>query len=244
MQEKSGDAQESFPLNASYFDIINGYAMEIMNMIDKNNPYETGMLENVDISTLQATFPELPADPYADDRLRSRCYSRFKMLENGALERRSHKEFMQTSDINDYVGDLDRKYEEIPDHVMQNQAFLEMFKQFITRTNISSESIIEAHQIRWHCHNNIKMPAPEGNHQDGFDYIAIFLVNQKNVDGGEIMAFPKKESPPIFKKRLEAGEYVVLNDRDIFHNASPLVPTVNSDGGFWDLIVLTANDAA
>lgn len=213
-------------------------------MIDENTPFETGHLENVDLEHLQASFPKLPADPYADDGLRSRRYSRFKMTENGTLERRRHKDFMQTSDINDYVGDVDRQYEEVEDNVMKDEAFVEMFKQFIARTGMSQSSVIECHQIRWHCNNNIKMPAPEGNHKDGFDYIAMFLINQKNIDGGEIMVFPEKVSPPVFKKRLDAGEFVVLDDKAMYHNASPLVPTVNSDGGYWDLIVLTAHDAA
>ncbi len=213
-------------------------------MIDESSPYEVSALVGKNFKPLQQTFEDLPPDPYADDRLRSRRYSRFLVNDDGALRRLSHKEFMQSSAINDYVGDVDREYEEIEDRVMEDPVFVEMFHQFIKRTGMDPKSIVEAHQIRWHCNANIKVPAPEGHHQDGFDFIAMFMVNQKNVDGGEIMVMRAKDAAPIFKKRLEAGEYVVLDDSRMFHNAAPLVPSVNSDGGFWDLIVLTGNDQA
>lgn len=212
-------------------------------MIKSDQMYELGAIPAQGLSELQATFDNLPEDTYAEKRLRSRRYSCFRMDAQGNISRTTHKEFMQTSEINDYLGDVHRKYEEIEDHVIANPAFVNMFKEFRDRTGLSPDSMIEVHQLRWHCMNNVKMPAPEGNHQDGFDFIGMYAVNMYNVDGGDIMIFKNKTGAPCFKKRLEPGEFVVLNDRDMFHNAAPLVPTPNDEDGYWDLMVLTANKA-
>lgn len=209
-------------------------------MITDQNLYETGTLTSSDLSALQDSFDHLPPDPYAESRLRSRRYSRF-LYQDGTITRQSHKEFMQSSEINDAVGDVEREYEEVEDTLLTNPALLEIFEEFKTRTGINDQAVIEMHQIRWHCRGRVKRAAPEGRHQDGFDYIGMFMVDTDNVDGGEIMVYNNKDTPPIFKKALANGEFCVMNDRALFHNAAPLVPTANDDDGHWDLIVLTAN---
>ncbi|MGB4056752.1 MAG: 2OG-Fe dioxygenase family protein [Alphaproteobacteria bacterium] len=211
-------------------------------MIKGEQLYELGWLPLTDLSSLQNSFSNLPEDTYAEKRLRSRRYSCYR-YQNGALQKLSHKEFMQSKNINKAVGDVERKFEPIDSALETNPVFLKMFEEFRARTNLSDESVIEAHQIRWHCARRVKIPAPEGVHQDGFDYIAMFMVNSVNIDGGEIMIYPTPDEAPIFKKNLDPGEFVVLNDKKLFHFASPLVPRPNKDEGYWDLVVLTANEA-
>jgi len=210
-------------------------------MITDEDLFEFGKVFGEGLEELQANFDQLPSDSYSEERLRSRRYSCFLYDPEKGLTKHSHKNFMQTSDINDYLGDVQRSYEELEDDILENKALLSMFKEFKKRTGLSDDSIIEAHQIRWHCKRNVKIPAPEGNHQDGFDFIGIYIVNHENIDGGDLMLFQGKDSAPIFKKRLEPGEFLVLNDRKLYHNAAPLVPTANEKDGCWDLIVLTAN---
>ena len=214
-------------------------------MITNTHLYELGWLTFPDMSGIKASFDALPPDDYAEDRLRSRAYSRFRYSDSGQLERLTKKDFMQAKEINNFVGDVERTYEEISDDLLGNIIFLKMFEEFNDRTDLKEDSVIEAHQIRWHCKRKVKEPAPEGTHQDGFDYIAIFMVDTYNVDGGEILLYEGLEDAPCFKKRLENGEFVVLNDKKLFHNAAPLVPTANKEDGHWDVFVLTANrDAA
>lgn len=209
-------------------------------MIVNGHLYELGHLPHTDLSSLQASFETLPNDPYADDRLRSRCYSRFT-FDGIGVELLEQQDFMQSSEINKAVGDVDRSYKDIPGTIYNDDVFLSMFDEFTGRTGLNADDVIEAHQIRWHCRRRIKAPAPEGRHQDGFDFIAIYLLNQHNVDGGEMMLYQGPDAAPCFKKQLDPGEFVVLNDKKLFHNASPLVPTANDDDGYWDVFVLTAN---
>lgn len=204
--------------------------------------YELGSITENDFTALQHNFETLPPDPYAEQRLRSRRYSRFKVNPDGTLERQCRKDFMQTKDINKAVGDVDRHFEEIEDIILNDPAFLSMFKTFKNHTSLHDDAVIEAHQMRWHCMRRVKEPAPEGLHQDGFDFIGVFAVKTYNVDGGEFMIYKSPESAPCFKKALTDGEYAVINDKLLYHNASPLVPTANDEDGYWDVIVLTAHD--
>lgn len=205
--------------------------------------YELGKLQSADLSSLKTFFDQLPPDPYADNRLRSRRYSRLKFKE-GKLFLRSHKQFMQEKDINEYLGDVLREYEEVDDLLLENETFTKMCQEFLDRTDLSEKDVIEVHQIRFHCRKNAKAPAPEGVHQDGFDYIGIYVVESDNHKGGEVLLFENKTDDPFFSKAFEPGEFVVLNDKKLFHNAAPLIPTENNEDGHWDIFVLTANRTA
>ena len=213
-------------------------------MISKDTLFEVGHLSLEGLKNLQATFADLPEDQYAEKRLRSRRYSTYKMDKNGTLHHLPQKNFMQTKDFNKAVGDVQRRFAEIDPKLESNPAFVKMFHEFRARTNLHEDSVIEAHQIRWHCKRFVKIPAPEGIHRDGFDYIAMFLVDSHNIEGGDIMIYPSLDAAPIFKKRLQPGEYVMLDDKKLYHYAAPLVPLPNNEEGYWDLIVLTANDAS
>jgi len=210
---------------------------------DENSDlFEKGNLGDVNLQNLAPFFERLPADPYADAdlRLRSRRYSRYKFID-GKLDHRAMKDFMQSSEINDYLGDVERTYEELEPEIEQNETFKRMFAEFQARTDLEEDATIEVHQIRFHVGQRVKEAAPEGNHQDGFNYIAIFVAGSYNHTGGELMLLHGKNDDPFVKEVFNPGEFLVLNDKKLFHNAAPLIPTENEEDGHWDIFVLTAN---
>ena len=201
--------------------------------------YELGTLPFDDLSSIQVTFDNLPADQYADDGLRSRRYSCY-FYRDGKLEQLSTKNFMQTYDVNKALGDVDREYAPIEPLLNMNLVFLKMFDIMLRRTQISEDSVMEVHQIRWHCNDEPKDAAPEGNHQDGFDYLGMFMMNNHNVQGGDILLFDSPDGEAFFQRRFENGEFILLNDKRLYHNASRLFPSDNDEEGYWDVFVLTA----
>lgn len=210
-------------------------------MLTEDNLYILGQLENIDMSGLENSFAALPQDEYVEDRLRSRKYSRYLFGRDSSLRELDPQDFMQTSKINKALGDVERQYDTIDPNLLEDDAYLKLFEEFCRLSSLEQDCEIEAHQIRWHCKKRIKEPAPEGVHQDGFDYIGVFMINPHNVDGGEFMIYEDPQDAPCFKKSLEKGEFIVMNDKKLFHNASPLVPTANPEDGHWDVIVLTAH---
>ena len=91
------------------------------------------------------------------------------------------------------------------------------------------------------CSEYIKgEPAPEGRHQDGFDFIGIFCARRIKVDGGISELFlGKEDKDAILEKMLEENELLVVNDREVFHNATKLTP-VDMELGYRDVFVFTA----
>ena len=210
-------------------------------MINDDSTIETGRLADSDLSSLEATFANLVEDTYAQKGLRSRRYSRYRLGADGTPEHLSHEDFVQSSAINKAVGDVKRRFEEIEDATSADPGFRRIFEAFRAHTGLEPGATVEAHQIRWNCDTKVMIPAPEGTHQDGFDFIGMFMVETDNMTGGEVLVYKSLDEAPAVKATLGTGEYVVLNDRRVFHDAAPLVPEPNARPGHWDLIVLTAN---
>ena len=98
---------------------------------------------------------------------------------------------------------------------------------------------IGVHQIRTiTSHQQIGNPAPEGIHRDGVDLVGIFCVNRDKIVGGETHLYTSKDEPPVFKKILNPGEFLVFNDHHFFHFTSS-IQVIASDIGIRDVFVFT-----
>ncbi|WP_341501384.1 2OG-Fe dioxygenase family protein [Gallaecimonas sp. GXIMD4217] len=205
--------------------------------------YQLGQLSNAAVASLAPSFARLPLDPYIDGDFRLRRYSNFKFID-GKLLRQPTKSFMQSSDINQYLGDVERVYAELEESVAQSEAMVELFDSFKAATGLGDDAIIEVHQMRITCQrDDSSLPAPEGVHQDGFDFLGVYVMGNHDIEGGDIMLYNKPDEAPFFQEYFEAGRFVILNDRRYFHNAAPIAPLPGHDKGAWDVIVLTAHAA-
>ncbi|WKE66870.1 2OG-Fe dioxygenase family protein [Gallaecimonas kandeliae] len=202
-----------------------------------------GQLSAAAVAGIQDSFNALPKDPYIQGDFRYRCYSNVKLVA-GQVQRLPTKSFMQSSDINQYLGDVERRYEEIPDATLHGEAMVAMLEGFQQECGLSDEAVIEIHQIRIKTESrNATPPAPEGVHQDGFDFLGVYVLGTGSVEGGELMLYEAKDAAPFFCERFADGQYVVLNDARYFHNAAPVIPLEGQQLGYWDVVVLTAHAA-
>ncbi len=99
---------------------------------------------------------------------------------------------------------------------------------------------IGVHQIRVIADNqNMGIPAPEGIHQDGFDYISILSVNSQNLAGGvSVLLSSPDHKDVVFEQVLQPNNCLLLNDRSLFHYVSPIVPKLPGNC-FRDMIITT-----
>ncbi|EKE70978.1 2OG-Fe dioxygenase family protein [Gallaecimonas xiamenensis] len=202
-----------------------------------------GQLNAQAVAELAQSFADLPVDPYIQGDFRYRCYSNVK-VQGGQVLRQPTKTFMQSSNINQYLGDVERRYQEIPEQSLHSQAMTTMLKDFQAQCSLGDDAVIEIHQIRIKTQSrDATPPAPEGVHQDGFDYLGIYVMGSGTVEGGEVMLYEAKDSAPFFCERFADGQYVVLNDARYFHNAAPVIPAQGQALGYWDVVVLTAHAA-
>ncbi|MFD1383241.1 2OG-Fe dioxygenase family protein [Rhodanobacter aciditrophus] len=200
---------------------------------------ELGQLDANTVDHLAPSFDGLPPNPYADGSYRLRRYSRF-IFKDDKLARLPTKAFVQDASINHFQGNVERTYPEIDDETVKDTGFLALFEHFQNMTNIADGATIEVHQMRIFADHHSVDVAPEGIHQDGFDRIGIYIIQRHNIGGGEVSVHPDEQSDAIVKAPLDHGEFVVINDRQFFHYASPITP-LDGERGYMDAFVLTAN---
>ncbi len=202
--------------------------------------YKLQMLAGLDTGSFSPSFDHLPVDPYIQGAFRRRRFSRF----TGApthLHRLEHKYFIQSSKINKLAGDIKRDFPELEDNLKDLPEFQRIVEAFVDFSKIDPMvTEMGVHQIRIVASKNEQgEPAPEGIHQDGFDFVGIFCIKRDGITGGETHLYRDKEAAPIFDKVLQPGEFVMVNDRTLYHYASAVAPTSDADG-VRDVFVITA----
>tara|TARA_B100000282_G_C31725197_1_gene488050 strand:- start:1097 stop:1738 length:642 start_codon:yes stop_codon:yes gene_type:complete len=203
--------------------------------------YKLRNFTSVSVGSFDDYFENMPYDPYVRGNFRKRRFSSVKKNSVGKYEKLPHKTFTQSSDVNDLLGDVVREYEEIETNLLKSNEFFDIIEGFARISNINSNiTEIGIHQMRILCSEYIKgEPVPEGIHKDGFDIIGIFCARRVNVTGGISELFADKEGKkPILEKKLAENEMLVINDQNVFHNATKLNP-VDMELGFRDVFVFT-----
>lgn len=184
---------------------------------------------------IRDSFNRLPADQYADEGYRWRRYGRFKQGLDG-LEYKGSEDFMQSSELNSVFGDMQRKFEPIEEDLLNYAGFAQLIDKFMQHTLCP---YVDVHQVRIRvpCDREV-MAAPEGRHQDGYDYIMATIVQRDNVVGGNFMVWESKDAEKeIFKQPL-LNEYAIIDDRKYFHTGDDLSVQDPSRDGTWDWFVL------
>ena len=209
--------------------------------IDKNFEYHLKQLDNLDLDGFESFFNTLPLDPYlkGNDRFRERRFSRVNFADN-QVTRLPHKLFKQSSKLNEYLGDVEREYEELDETLINHPSFAQVLSKFCQLSGVNGrETELGIHQIRTLCSPQFSgEPAPEGPHQDGFDIIAIVCIKRENIQDGVTQLMHEKNSDPIFSRTLQPGDLVMVNDRKLFHYTTPTTPA-GERRGQRDVFVIT-----
>jgi hypothetical protein len=202
--------------------------------------YKLQRIPNLHFAAFDPYFENLPLDPYIQGKFRLRRFSRFKgPLEN--FRRLEHKYFEQSATVNKLAGGVKRDFAELEDQLVVLPDFQMLVARFVDFSKIDLESTeIGVHQIRIvAAPNMVGEPAPEGIHQDGFDFVGIFCIKRSNLIGAETHLYENPANPPIFAKELQPGEFVLANDRRLYHFTSGIKPD-GPGNGIRDVFVMTA----
>jgi hypothetical protein len=202
--------------------------------------YKFQRISNLHSSLFEPFFSDLPLDPYIQGRFRRRRFSRFLGPPEN-LTRLEHKYFEQSSAINKLAGGIKRDFPELEDQLVRLPEFQMLVSRFVDFSKIEMETTeVGVHQIRIVASSGeIGEPAPEGIHQDGFDFVGIFCINRQNLLGAETHLHEDPDQPPIFAKELHPGEFVLVNDRRLYHYTTGM-KAVGTVEGSRDVFVMTA----
>ena len=202
--------------------------------------YKLQRISSLRFAAFDPYFLNLPLDPYIEGKFRLRRFSRFLGPPENP-KRLEHKYFEQSAAVNKLAGGVKRDFAELEEPLTALAEFRTLMERFVDFSKIDPTTTeIGIHQIRIvAAPKMVGQPAPEGIHQDGFDFVGIFCIKRENLIGAETHLYENPSSPPIFAKELQPGEFVLVNDRRLFHFTSGIRPAGLGDG-IRDVFVMTA----
>lgn len=162
------------------------------------------------------SFNSLLLDPYSGGGSRFRRFSQYE-LAKGHLRLLPHRPFVQPKSYNPMVGGVLREFAPLvcdpSDPVLSISESGGLNMEQIWQVNV--------HQIRTICTQKSQgIVVPEGPHQDGHMYVALWVVRRNNITGGETSLLPLHADDPFFTHTIEAGESLVFDDRKMRHNTT------------------------
>jgi hypothetical protein len=219
-------------------------------------------LERLD--ALKDSWNALPADTYLRDggRYRFRRHSCFvQSLAPPELSPVPHRAHWQPTTYNALHGGIERWFEPIEPHVQGASVWCHLLQSLgslffeltvdrpagaqldappespVGRPTPVERWYVEAHQFRIDATNGIGRPTPEGAHRDGVDFVAVILVERRNVRGGETHVFDANGPAGTRFSMQQPWTALLMDDARVIHETTPIQPT--GEPAFRDTLVLT-----
>lgn len=151
------------------------------------------------------------------------------------------KDFVQGSD--DYRK-LPRRFAALPDDFLRDRDFVDLVVKVARSIRQKDSSALtfkfEFHVMRLLVRKDPKTNTPEGKHQDGVDYIIMFIANRYNVEGGVSQVFEKKDGGSFVLVKeilLDTGQGLFMSDAssNLYHEVSPFSLVDKNEQGYRDL---------
>jgi len=216
-------SHKSITLSTDGFCFLN--KADYCQLLDFYSLYPSAINEFVD------SFNNLPIDEYMNDggKYRFRRFGRLSYNSQAdTLSKLPHEAFFQSRMHNSLNGNMNRDFSPMEDQVLENKFLHFLIKYHYSKiSNISKVNHwkIYLHQIRIVANNEYGgNPAPEGIHRDGHYFVAQILISKNNVSGGVSQLYNQNKDE-IFKTELtEFLDSILLDDRRLYHNVSPIQP--------------------
>lgn len=202
--------------------------------IEKDLKYKKLTIENIPKYIINS-FSNLITDDYIKDKYtkddfkyRTRKFSQLKIkyLNDYFFEDADNQILYQEN--NKVYGDIKRTYHQIDPNV--KDYICDIIKVNILNHISKSEYLLVINQIKnIATEKYLGLPAPEGIHSDGYDYVCIYCINVINVSGGiTILTNYDNENDLIYEDTLKSGEILMFNDVKYKHYTTPITPKIPS----------------
>lgn len=194
-------------------------------------------------NSIRVSFANLPVDKFLNNsepyKYRYRRYGSAIVINSTIIWNSGPEIFLQDKKINQYAGNIVRTFPPLEPHLktfIRDNIILLVIRNIIPVGNYE----VGAHQIRVTANDKyMGKPAPEGIHQDGFDYVSVSCIENNNVAGGISLLIDSKDyNKKILEKELKNGDILIFNDRTYAHYTSPIVPKIPGNC-YRDVIVTT-----
>ena len=190
----------------------------------------------------------MPAYQYAPNAHRSRRFTQYVAFFDAAgemtLKRLPHRPFIQSASYNPLSGGILREFEPIEAQYDIKSYIQQLFD--LLEIDRSRNYHLDVHQYRvYGLPESQGTSVPEGPHRDGMECVAILVLERKGItdNSAEFSLIDPKTREAFVKTVVGKNEGIALYDRDMLHDAAPIVAS-GIEPGFRDYIVVNVNQMA
>jgi hypothetical protein len=176
---------------------------------------------------------------------RRRRYGRYAWSPaDDALEALPHEPYFQPEDENAYAGGVVREFAPLRPATADNPWLHALVRATFACLPLPAAREGSAWEVRVHQIRIVAtpeepgLPAPEGIHQDGTDFLTLHLVRRHNIEGGVSTIYDLDRRPIESFTLLEPLDSLILEDPRVLHGVTPVHAADGRSVGTRDLLGL------
>ncbi len=215
--------------------------------LNNANPLWAEVLQKykAEFQRFHESWNDLPPDNFLSDggHYRFRRYSVFNWsMEQNEIDLLPHEAHYQSTYRNNMNGGIYREFEPFKKSTIESPLLKSIIQYATQNISYSDEKQwrIQAHQFRIVANvDEAGLPTPEGVHRDDADFILSMVLGRENITGGVSHIYDDAKRLVFGGILSEAGDAVIVDDRQVWHGVSEVYPMDDSRKGHRDVLVLT-----
>jgi hypothetical protein len=190
-------------------------------------------------------WDRLEPDRYLRDgaRFRLRRYGRYYWSPAAdTLSALPHETYFQPADENPYAGGVAREFAPLLPDSTDNPFLHALVRLTFACLPVAADRQGKTWEVRVHQIRIVAspgepgLPAPEGIHQDGTDFLTLHLVRRHNVVGAESTVYDLDRRPIGRYTMWEALDSLILEDPRVMHGVTPVHSADGQTPGTRDVL--------
>ena len=187
------------------------------------------------------SYERCPLDKYMGNQTRYKRFSQYRLSPDKqtgqwSFEKLPHRAYTAFKEFNPIGGGIKR------DHPPLEADFTGYVRLGIAGIGLDDS---EDWQINLHQNRTVATPekpgllTPEGIHQDGHEFVMIGILRRNSVVGGITRLWKSKDDKePFWTGMLEPGQAVLLDDRNVWHDVTDVLPE-DGKAGHRDIFIVS-----
>jgi hypothetical protein len=174
---------------------------------------------------------------------RRRRYGRYRWAPcNQELLPLPAEPYFQPETENLYAGGINREFAPLLQDTVHNPMLHALVRATFACLPLAPDKASATWEVRIHqiritaSFLEVGLPAPEGIHQDGTDFLTLHLVRRNNIAGGESTIYDLERRPIQRLTMREPMDSMILEDARIMHGVTPVVSADGRTVGTRDML--------